>query len=253
MEQVKLHAETTARQLRIIRTYEANFQDTLNVEELAEERSGWLALYKDARANRERIRASGETKVPPPFYTTPPKSASGSPPLFGQTPQPSTSSESLLHQDAQKSCLTCFAAAFTFGFGGSVPSGSAGTAPAPNGAAPSPRATPQPSTSTKPPGSSPPEASVPPSPQPQPNASSGTAATPLTGAARKKAEEEVSALLQKLGIKLKPEDLAKFIPADENQEVLELMAEVRAYFDIASKVRLLLRPLFQSWTLTTHL
>ena len=59
--------------------------------------------------------------------------------------------------------------------------------------------------------------------------------------------------LETLGIKLKPEDLAKFTPADENQEVLELMAEVRAYFDIASKVRLLLRPWFCSWTLTTHL
>ncbi len=52
MEQVKSHAEKTLRQLQIIRTYEANFQDTLNVEELAEKRAIWLASYKDARARR---------------------------------------------------------------------------------------------------------------------------------------------------------------------------------------------------------
>lgn len=51
--------------------------------------------------------------------------------------------------------------------------------------------------------------------------------------ARKRALEALS----ELGIDVKAEDLAKLTPPDEQQEVLELMAEVRAYFDIAYKVR----------------
>ncbi|TFK89209.1 hypothetical protein K466DRAFT_597995 [Polyporus arcularius HHB13444] len=87
MEQVGSHAEKTLRQLQIIRTYEANFQDTLNVEELAEKRASWLASYKDARASRgDDIGANARGAF---SFATPPASFFGTQvPAGSQTPSP---------------------------------------------------------------------------------------------------------------------------------------------------------------------
>ena len=45
------------------------------------------------------------------------------------------------------------------------------------------------------------------------------------------------AALAKLGLNVTEEDLGKLNPPDEYEEELELMAEVRAYFDVSYKVR----------------
>ncbi len=135
------------------------------------------------------------------------------------------------------SCLMINAVAFTFGSGSSASPRAPSAAPVPpvtNKQVP-PKATPQ--SYTKVPDSTSQGTGTPPSNSQTPRANSAsTAATPLTGAALQKAQQDAIAAFEKLGIKLMPEDLAKFTPVDENQEILELMAEVRAYFEIASKV-----------------
>ncbi|KAI0696226.1 P-loop containing nucleoside triphosphate hydrolase protein [Cerioporus squamosus] len=224
MEQVKLNAEKTSRQLQIIRTYEANFQDTLNVEDLAEKRAEWLGLYKEARANRREYKnaaapTASQQAAPPPSFSTPPQLHTGTPfSSPGSHPQPGESP-------------------FTFTVGSAPPraTGSGPVPPSHHNHVPGPR--PMPQSYTKVPGSTSPGSGTPPPSYSQPPQadSAATPTPPLTGAALKKAQDEAIAAFEKLGVKLKPEDLAKFTPVDENQEVLELMAEVRAYFEIASK------------------
>lgn len=51
---------------------------------------------------------------------------------------------------------------------------------------------------------------------------------------------EALGLLARLGFIVKGEDLGKLNPPDEFEEELEIMAEVRAYFQVSYKVRLLL-------------
>lgn len=63
-----------------------------------------------------------------------------------------------------------------------------------------------------------------------------------TISARRQNEQEALAALAKLGIHgLKPEDLGKLQPPDVYEEELEVMAEVRAYFQVAYKVTFLSR------------
>lgn len=55
---------------------------------------------------------------------------------------------------------------------------------------------------------------------------------------RQQYENEALSVLAKLGYTgLTPDDLAKLLPPDIYEEELEVMAEVRAYFQVAYKVR----------------
>ena len=54
------------------------------------------------------------------------------------------------------------------------------------------------------------------------------------------AVREALAALAKLGLNVTEEDLGKLNPPDEYEDELALMAEVRAYFDVAYKVSLII-------------
>lgn len=73
-----------------------------------------------------------------------------------------------------------------------------------------------------------------PQPQPQPR----SALPALSDEERKREEATILASLAKLGYQgLTATDLGKLVPPDEYEKELEVMAEVRAYFKVAYKVR----------------
>ena len=65
-EQTNAHAEKAVAAIRTLLSYEATFQDTQNVEDLAEKRAQWLSTYKGAYTCDP---AQGTTK--PPLFGTP--------------------------------------------------------------------------------------------------------------------------------------------------------------------------------------
>ena len=75
-----------------------------------------------------------------------------------------------------------------------------------------------------------------------PSASSTGQKRGLEDEERQQAEREALAALAKLGYHATPADLGKLHPPDIYEEELEVMAEVRAYWRVAYKVRFVLFP-----------
>ncbi|KAI0681580.1 P-loop containing nucleoside triphosphate hydrolase protein [Earliella scabrosa] len=214
-EQTNAHAEKAVAAIRTLLSYEATFQDTQNVEDLAEKRSQCLSTYQGAYTcdPAQVFRELSIRSHPPPA-------------AFGGT-FPSHGPKSSQHAGAfgGQTATTATATATPKPYFPGKPTQTSGTS------TPSPRAAPSSSAYSQPP-------PAPPSAAPPSSSPAGSTPTAAGSAADRAAhEQEALAALAKLGLHVKAEDLAKLVAPvhDEHQEVLELMAEVRAYFDISYK------------------
>ena len=75
----------------------------------------------------------------------------------------------------------------------------------------------------------------------------GTASPVSTTPGQRKELQDALAALARLGYNVKEDDLPKLNPPDEFEEELEMMAEVRAYFQVAYKVRTRPRRAARRW------